>query len=92
MLSQACKVESPFPGVPLVQNIFWMKDFLLIREQQQDENVCPDSLTYSNISVQLFHTKVAMTNSFGIDFFLMSDIPPDKPSAFICASELIFIS
>lgn len=35
MLGQACQVESPFPRIPLVQDIFWMDDILTTDEQSK---------------------------------------------------------
>lgn len=29
ILGQACQVESPFPGIPLVHNVLWVEDILI---------------------------------------------------------------
>lgn len=38
MLSQACQVDSPLPGIPLVQNILRVKD-ILKEEDEEASNI-----------------------------------------------------
>lgn len=33
MLGQACQVESPFPRIPLVQDVLWVQDVLITDER-----------------------------------------------------------